>query len=108
MTSDWQADTSSNIRRLRELKGNIPHPQAERIGEVARKIGRPLSQREIDAVNSGEADAVIEKVLRARTPVKDRVGELEATVRLLTERLDAVEQAQKSSTPIHLAKVERR
>jgi hypothetical protein len=46
--------------------------------------------------------------IRQLAPLVDRIRALEAAVKTLTARLDALEQAQKSSTPVHLAKVERR
>lgn len=41
-------------------------------------------------------------------PLVQQIWNLEGTVRSLTARLEALEQAQKNSVPVHLAKVERR
>jgi hypothetical protein len=32
----WRGDNTSNLRRLKELKGNIPHPEAEAEGAARR------------------------------------------------------------------------
>lgn len=96
-------DTTANLRAMKA--GVDPTKDlCDRLAAAAKERGRPLTTEESAKIYRGET---LPPVTVAK-PVKDRVGELEATVRLLTERLDALEQAQKSSTPSHLAKVERR
>ena len=58
---------------------------------------------------SAEAQNIAYKTgIRELAPLMDRIIELETQVAALATRLDALEQAHKNSTPIHLAKVERR
>jgi hypothetical protein len=95
-------DAGANLRN-REVNRKKTEALCEQLAAAARERGRPLTTEETALVVEGKSLPLVARKEREKT-----LAELEATVRVLTERLDVLEQAQKSSTPVHMAKIERR
>ena len=72
----------------------------DRLAAAAKERGRPLTPTEIELVGKGEPLPPVVKKDRAKT-----LADLEAAVRVLTERLEALE---KKSVAPHMKGVERR
>jgi hypothetical protein len=89
--------------RNREALRNQTELLCDRLAAAAKERGRPLTAEENALIVEGKPLPPVVKKDREKT-----LADLEATVRALTERLDALEQAQKSSTPVHMVNVEKR
>jgi hypothetical protein len=90
-------DHSANTRRMKETNGNVSPDLCDRLAAAAKERGRPLTPTEYALVAQGKSLPPVLKKEREKT-----LADLEAIVRSLTERLDAVEAAQKKSVAPHL------
>lgn len=101
-----QLPPSGPSRSQREQPQQDAH--CARLAAAAAERGRPLTAEEITLVGEGKPLPPVDKVPSVKS-IEERLGVLEASVRLMTEMLiERISALEKNSAPVHMAKVERR